>query len=106
MGSWAIIKSGGKQYKVSQGETIDVDKLMINKTSDSVDFKDVLLVSSDKELKIGKPFVEKAKVKAKVLENFKEKKVRVVKFKSKSRYLRIHGHRQQKTKLLIEKIES
>lgn len=105
MTSWAVVKIGGKQYKVSEGETLNVDKLNKNGQSDIV-FDEVLALSSDKDFKIGKPYVEKAKVKSKVLETFKDKKVRVVKFKSKSRYLRTRGHRQQKTRILIEKIES
>ena len=106
MAIWAVIKLGGKQYKISEGETVNVDKLRLNSQSDTIVFSEVLLVGSGKDLKIGKPYVEKAKVKSKVLETFKDKKVRVVKFKSKSRYLRTRGHRQQKTKIFIDKIES
>ena len=106
MAIWAVIESGGKQYKVSEGETVNVDKLNLNSQSDTVVFNEVLAVGNGKDVKIGKPYVDKAKVKSKVLETFKDKKIRVVKFKSKSRYLRTRGHRQQKTKILIEKIES
>ena len=104
MDTWAVIKTGGKQYKVQEGETLEVEKIG-KKEGDSVKFDEVLLVSSNGTLKIGKPLLEKAAVKAKVLENFKSKKVRVVKFKSKSHYLRTYGHRQSKTKVLIEKIQ-
>lgn len=98
---WAIIKTGGKQYKVSEGQKIVVEKL---ETKDGkVTFDQVLLLGGDRNT-IGTPLVEKAKVSGKVLENFKEKKIRVVKFKSKSRYTRTSGHRQSKTKILIEKI--
>ncbi len=105
MNSWAIIKTGGKQYKVSEGQILDIEKLN-GKEGDAVNFGEVLLLSNDGTVTVGKPLVEKAKVKAKVVSNFKGKKIRVVKFKSKSKYLRITGHRQQKTKVLIEKIES
>lgn len=105
MKTWAIIKTGGKQYKVTEGDTLAVEKLNVNSQS-TINFDEVLLVSNSGKLQIGKPFVEKAKVKAKILENFKDKKIRVVKFKSKSRYLKVRGHRQKKTKVLIEKITS
>lgn len=68
-----------------------------------VSFDEVLAIGGDK-LSLGTPFLEKAKVTGKIIENFRDKKIRVVKFKSKSRYLRTSGHRQEKTKLLIEKI--
>lgn len=104
MDTWAVIKTGGKQYKVAVGENLAVEKLTAK--GESVTFDQVLLVSSNGKLQIGKPSVEKAKVKAKILGDFKDKKIRVVKFKSKSRYLRTNGHRHQKTKIQIEKIES
>lgn len=104
MNTWAVIKTGGKQYKVEEGETLAIEKLEAK--GDTISFDEVLLVSSDGKLQIGKPFVEKAKVKAKIVENFKDKKVVVVKFKSKSRYMRTRGHRHQKTRVLIQKIES
>lgn len=103
--NWAIIRTGGKQYKVAEGQTIDIEKLD-KKDGESVKFDEVLLVSNDGSVKVGKPLVEKSSVTAKVTGNFRDKKVRVVKYKSKSRYLRTTGHRQSKTKVLIEKIES
>ncbi len=106
MSAWAVIKVGGKQYKVTEGETLVVDRLLSNGKSGILEFKDVLLLFSDQGLVVGKPKVEKVSVVAKVVEDFKDKKVRVVKFKSKSRYLNVRGHRQQKTKVLIEKIRA
>ena len=100
--AWAIIKTGGKQYKVKEGDTIFVEKLDGLKDN-LVTFDEVLLVSNDK-LSIGTPQLERAQVKAKILENVRGDKVRVVKFKSKSRYLKTRGHRQTHTKVLIEKI--
>lgn len=105
MKTWAIIKTGGKQYKVAEGDTIAVEKLQVNSQS-IFSFDEVLLVSNDGKLQIGRPYIEKAKVKAKILEDFKDKKIRVVKFKSKSRYLKVRGHRQKKTKVLIDEITS
>ena len=102
MDRWAIVKTGGKQYKVAEGDLISVEKLGAKK--ESIVLNDVLLLRNLKGLTIGKPFVPNAKVNAKVVDNFKGKKIRVVKFKSKSRYTRTRGHRHLKTKILIEKI--
>lgn len=105
MNGWAVIKTGGKQYKVAEGDTIVVEKLKKDgKSKDNISFDEVLLVKNEKGLVIGRPLVPNAKVKAKFLRDFKDKKIRVVKFKSKSRYLRTSGHRQTKTSVLIEKI--
>lgn len=103
MSSWAVIKTGGKQYKVAEGEKLGIEKIDAA-GKDTIQFNEVLLVKKNGTLEIGKPFVVNTRVNAKILKNFKDKKVRVVKFKSKSRYLRTRGHRQQKIKVLIEKI--
>lgn len=105
MDTWAVIRTGGKQYKVAVGQKVDLEKIK-DKAEGPVTFTEVLAVKSEKGVQVGKPLVEKAKVTGKILEEFKGKKVRVVKFKSKSRYLKTTGHRHQKTKVLIEKIES
>lgn len=102
MDTWAVIKTGGKQYKVKEGQTVAIEKLGLVKDK-TVTFDQVLALGGEKTL-IGMPQVEKAKVQAKVVEFFKDKKIIVVKFKPKSRYLRTRGHRQNKTKVLIEKI--
>ena len=100
---YAIIKTGGKQYKVSEGDTIEIAKLS-NKDS-KVIFEDVLLLVSEKDVKVGKPTV-KAKVIGKILENKKGDKIRVAKFKSKVRYRRVTGFRPQISVVKIEKIEA
>ena len=105
MSAWAIIQTGGKQYKVSQGQTIIVEKLK-PESSGQVKFDKVLLVKGDDGITLGKPYIEKAKISGKILEDFRDKKIKVVKFKSKSRYRRTQGHRQTKTKVLIEKTVS
>lgn len=102
MDRWAIVKTGGKQYKVAEGDLISVEKLEALK--ESVVLSEVLLLGDSKGLVLGKPFIPNAKVNAKVVDNFRGKKIRVVKFKSKSRYTRTRGHRHIKTKILIEKI--
>jgi len=103
MDTWAVIKTGGKQYKVSPGQIISVEKLHLPENNQvSVD---VLAARNGKGFEIGTPLVSKANVKAKVLAQIKDKKVRVVKYKPKSRYLRTTGHRHQKTQILIEEIQ-
>ena len=103
MDTWAVIRTGGKQYKVKEGETLEVEKLAAEKDK-IISFDEVLLIGGDK-ISVGTPLVDKAKVSAKVIEDLiKDKKIRVVKFKSKSKYMRTSGHRHQRTKVLIEKI--
>lgn len=101
---YAVIKSGGKQYRVSEGDIIEVDKLEVKE--DQVIFDNVLLLVSDDSVQIGKPFIIDAKVKAKLLEQKKGEKIRVAKFKSKVRYRRVTGFRAMLSKVQIEKIES
>lgn len=103
MSTWAIINVGGKQYKVAEGQVLTVDKLASFKNK-TLTFNEVLLLAMDDQIELGKPLLGKAKVKATFIEDLKDKKIRVVKFKSKSRYLRTTGHRQQKSKIKIEKI--
>lgn len=102
---YAIIKSGGKQYKISEGDILEVDRLSLAKDS-TVSFDQVLLLVSDGLIKIGKPFIPNVKVEGKVVEEKKGEKIRVVKFKSKVRYRRAMGFRPLITLIKIEKIES
>ena len=101
---YAIIKTGGKQYRVQEGDNIFVEKLDADVDSNVV-FDQVLAVVNDGDVKVGAPVVEGAKVTAKVLAQGKEKKILVFKYKSKSNYRRRQGHRQPFTKVSIEKIE-
>lgn len=102
----AIIKSGGKQYKVKENEILKVEKLE-NNVGDEILLTDVFLVSDDeeKDVKVGAPVVEGAEVKAKVLEQGRAEKVSVIKFKNKVRYRRNVGHRQPFTKIQITSIK-
>jgi len=104
MSTWAVIKTGGKQYKVEEGQTIKIEKLDGDNDTKVV-FDQVLAIGGD-SVHVGMPLVGKAVVTGKLIETYKDKKIRIVKFKSKSRYLRINGHRQQKSKVLIEKIQA
>lgn len=99
---FAIIETGGKQYLVSPKDKIQVEKLAAE--GDTVVFDNVLLVS-DKNTKIGAPFVSGAKVTAKVLKQARTRKLRIFKYKSKVRYRRRIGHRQHFTELEIQSIE-
>ena len=101
----AVIRTGGKQYKVRQGDTLKVEKLDAEKDA-SVDFNEVLLVGDEdgKNLKIGAPLVAGAKVEATVMEQGRAKKIDVIKYKRKIRYRKKYGHRQAFTQVKIEKI--
>lgn len=99
---YAIIKTGGKQYKISEGDVIEVDKLP--EKDGKVFFDQVLMLVSDSGVKVGKPTVSGEKVEGKVLGSFKGVKIRVSKFKSKVRYRRVSGFRASLTKVQIEKI--
>ncbi len=99
---YAIIQTGGKQYKVFKGDTITVESIGAPKKE--VTIKDVLLISDDKEIKVGKPFIKDARVICEVLSNFKGKKVLAFKYRRRkdSRWRR--GHRQLLTRLRIKEI--
>lgn len=101
---YAIIKTGGKQYVVEEGKVISIEKLDVEEGAE-VTFDEVLLVFGD-DVKIGQPNVAGAKVTGKVLEQGKERKIRIFKYKAKSNYRRRQGHRQPFTKVKIEKIEA
>jgi len=100
---YAIIKTGGKQYRVQEGDTLFIEKLNVE-AGESVEFDQVLAVSGDNGLTVGAPVVEGAKVSAKVLANGKAKKVIVYKYKAKKDYRNKNGHRQPFTKVQIESI--
>lgn len=102
---YAVIATGGKQYRVSEGDVIFVEKLA-GEADDELVFTEVLTVVQDGEVKIGAPFLEGAKVTCKVLKQDKNKKIIVYKYKSKANYRRKTGHRQPYTKVTIEKIEA
>lgn len=102
---YAIIKTGGKQYRVAEGDVTTVEKLAAE-ANDSVTFDEVLTVVNNSDVKVGTPKVEGAKVTGTVLEQGKAKKILVFKYKAKSNYRRRQGHRQRFTKVRIEKIEA
>ena len=99
----AIIQLAGKQYVVSEGETITVNRL--DQPADATfEVGDVLLISTDKTTTVGTPLVEKAKVKLQVVAHEKGEKLRVATYKAKSRYRKVKGHRQHLTQLKVVSI--
>ncbi len=103
---FAILETGSKQYKVAEGDVLEVELLAEDRISEDsmVNFDSVLLVH-DKELHIGQPFVKEATIQAKVLEKDRAAKVIVFKKKSKKQYKRTKGHKQPLHRIQIEKIE-
>ena len=102
---YAIIETGGKQYKVNEGDVIYVEKLEVNE-GDTVTFDRVKAVSMGDDFKVGTPTVEGATVTANVVKNGKSKKIYVMKYKSKKNEKKKMGHRQPYTKVQIVKIEA
>lgn len=100
---YAIIETGGKQYKVAEGDVIFVEKLGVE-AGTSYTFDKVMAVSKDDAMTIGAPYVEGAKVAASVIGDGKEKKVIVYKYKSKKGFHKKRGHRQPFTQVKIETI--
>lgn len=105
MSMYAIIQLEGKQYKVQEGDKIIVDRLA-EKAEDTVETKDVLLVNKDGNPTWGEPLVKDATVTLKVLDHLQGEKIRVATYKSKSRYRKVRGHRQQQTALQVLKISA
>jgi large subunit ribosomal protein L21 len=100
---YAVIRSGGKQYCVSEGDIVRVEKLEIEQGA-SVEFRDVLLVKTDDKTYIGQPLVQGASVVGVMESQGKDPKVLVFKYKKKKQYRRTRGHRQQHSEVRIEKI--
>jgi len=100
---YAVIETGGKQYRVEEGDILSVEKLNVS-DGESVTFDRVLLVSGEDGVEVGKPYVEGAKVEGKALFNGKGKKIIVFKYKPKKNYRRKQGHRQPFTRVEITKI--
>lgn len=101
---FAVIKTGGKQYTVNPGDVIDIE-LIAGEPGDTVEFSEVLMVSNDKgKVDLGTPTVEKAVVKAKILQEKKGKKITVFKFRRRKDYRNKNGHRQRYTTVEITDI--
>ncbi|RME36427.1 MAG: 50S ribosomal protein L21 [Deltaproteobacteria bacterium] len=101
---YAVIKTGGKQYKVSEGDLVKVEKLE-GAVGDTIELDEVLMVGGE-EVKIGTPLLPGAKVKARIVEQGKDKKILVFKSKRRKNYRKKYGHRQPITRLQITGIEA
>jgi len=100
---YAVVKTGGKQYRVSPGDSVEVEKLPYE-VGQQVELDQVLLVANGNGAQIGQPLVEGAKVKATVTRQVKGRKIIVFKYRSSKRYRRKQGHRQNYTRLRIDEI--
>ena len=102
---YAVIQTGGKQYRVEEGSTLKIEKLELG-TGDSVEFDNVLMVQSDNAVKVGQPYVEGGKVTAEVVSQGRHKKVKIIKFKRRKHHMKQMGHRQYYTEVKITGISA
>ncbi len=103
--SYAIIETGGKQYKIAEGDVLSIEKIKDTKQGDTVTFDKVLLIDDGKTTQIGTPYIDGAKIEAELVEEGRGKKLHIMKFKSKSRYKRRLGHRQPYSKVSVKNIK-
>lgn len=101
---FAIIETGGKQYKVSKGDKVEIERLYVEPNTE-FKFEDVLLTSDGKSVKIGKPYLEGAVVSAKILSHKRGEKITIIKKEAKKRYEHKQGHRQELTVVEITDIK-
>ena len=100
---YAVIKTGGKQYKIEKDQTIEVEKLE-GKAGDKLTINEVLLINDNGKMTIGNPMISDAKVEAEVVDHHKDKKVTIFKMKRRQGYKKKQGHRQNITKIKIQSI--
>jgi large subunit ribosomal protein L21 len=102
---FAIVRTGGKQYRVEAGQTLDVERLPYE-VGQQIELDEVLMISDEGDVRLGTPVVEGGRVRATVLAHKRGPKIDVFKYKSKKRYRHLSGHRQELTRLLIDAIEA
>jgi len=102
---YAVIKTGGKQYRVAQGDTLKVEKLDVGE-GDAVEFDQVLMVGEGEDVKVGAPYLEGGKVTATVVDHGRHKKIKIIKFKRRKNYRKQMGHRQYFTQIEITGIDA
>ncbi|ABE57836.1 MULTISPECIES: 50S ribosomal protein L21 [Chromohalobacter] len=102
---YAVIKSGGKQYRVQEGQTLKLEKLEVA-TGETLELDQVLLVADDDDVKVGAPLVEGAKVTAEVVSHGRGEKVKIIKFRRRKHQMRRQGHRQWFTEVKITGISA
>ncbi|MGR6835379.1 50S ribosomal protein L21 [Syntrophomonas erecta] len=101
---YAVIKTGGKQYKVNEGSVLKVEKLDVQ-PGETVTLDQVLMIADENGVRVGDPVLSNARVTAEVLEQGKNKKIIVFKYKKRKKYRRKYGHRQPFTRIRVQKIE-
>jgi large subunit ribosomal protein L21 len=101
---YAVVKTGGKQYRIAAGETIHVEKLD-GDAGQPVELDEVLLLADGEDVVLGRPFIEGAKVRAEIVDQGKDRKVIIFKYRRRKRYRRKTGHRQPHTILRIHEIQ-
>ena len=104
--SFAIIQTGGKQYKVKAGEFLKIEKIEKSKPQSKIEFKEILAYGDDKTIELGSPVVTGAKVEADIIKNSKERTILIFKKRRRKNSRRKNGHRQQYSLIKIEKIFS
>ena len=104
--SYAIIQTGGKQYKVKAGEILKIERLEDSKLENKIEFKEILAYGNDKNIEVGSPIVEGAKVEADLVENGKNRTILIFKKRRRQNSRRKNGHRQQYSLIRIDKIFS
>ena len=104
--SFAIIQTGGKQYKVKAGEILKIEKIEKSKPQSKIEFKEILAYGDDKTIELGSPVVTGAKVEADIIKNSKERTILIFKKRRRKNSRRKNGHRQQYSLIKIEKIFS
>ncbi len=102
---YAVIQTGGKQYRVQEGTTLKIEKLELG-MGDSIEFDKVLMVQSGESVKVGLPFIEGGKVSATVLSQGRHKKVKIIKFRRRKHHMKQMGHRQYYTEVRITGISA
>jgi large subunit ribosomal protein L21 len=102
---YAVIQTGGKQYRVQEGTYLKIEKLELN-TGDSVEFDKVLMVQSGEDVKVGLPFLEGGKVTATVLSQGRHDKIKIIKFRRRKHHMKQMGHRQYYTEIQITGISA
>jgi large subunit ribosomal protein L21 len=102
---YAVIQTGGKQYRVARGETLKIESL-VAEAGQQIEFDKVLMVQTDDGLKVGKPYLESGKVTATIKAHGRHPKVRIVKFRRRKHYMKQAGHRQNYTEIQITDISA
>lgn len=97
---YAVIQTGGKQYRVKEGETLKVESLLAE-TGQQVEFNEVLLIQSDSGVQVGKPFITGGKVTATIKSHGRHKKIHIIKFRRRKHFMKRAGHRQNYTEIQI-----